>query len=75
MSYSRDLPNPGMEPRTPVPPALAGRSFTTSATWEAHVHVCTHTVEYDSSIKKNGILPIAAPCMDLGVLCQVKSAA
>ena len=30
-----DLPNPGMEPASLVSPALAGRFFTTSATWEA----------------------------------------
>ena len=28
-----DLPNPGMEPRSPVSPALAAEFFTTSATW------------------------------------------
>ena len=30
-----DLPNPGIEPVSLVSPALAGRFFTTSATWEA----------------------------------------
>ena len=30
-----DLPDPGMEPKSPVSPALAGGFFTTSATWEA----------------------------------------
>ena len=30
-----DLPNPEIEPVSLVPPALAGRFFTTSATWEA----------------------------------------
>ena len=34
ISYSGDLPNPGMEPESPVSPALAGRFFITSATWE-----------------------------------------
>ena len=29
-----DLPNPGIEPASP---ALAGRFFTTSTTWEAHI--------------------------------------
>ena len=29
-----DLPNPGMEPTSLAPPALAGGFFTTSATWE-----------------------------------------
>ena len=30
-----NLPDPGMEPRSPTTPALAGRFFTTSAAWEA----------------------------------------
>ena len=30
-----DLPNPGIEPTSLMSPALAGRFFTTSATWEA----------------------------------------
>ena len=29
-----DLPNPGIEPTSLMSPALAGRFFTTSATWE-----------------------------------------
>ena len=31
-----DLPDPGIEPMSPVSPALAGGFFTTNATWEAH---------------------------------------
>ena len=30
----QDIPDPGIEPASPVFPALAGRFFTTSATWE-----------------------------------------
>ena len=30
------LPEPGIEPASLTSPALAGRFFTTSATWEAH---------------------------------------
>ena len=30
-----DLPDPGIEPVSLTPPALAGRFFTTCATWEA----------------------------------------
>ena len=30
-----DLPNLGTEPVSPMSPALAGRFFTTSSTWEA----------------------------------------
>ena len=32
----RDLPNTGIEPASLKPPALAGRLYTTSVTWEAH---------------------------------------
>ena len=32
-----DLPNPGTEPTPLRSPALAGRFFTTSATWEARI--------------------------------------
>ena len=32
---SGDLPDPGIEPTSLMSPALAGRFFTTSATWEA----------------------------------------
>ena len=31
-----DLPNPGIKPMSLSAPALAGRFFTTSTTWEAH---------------------------------------
>ena len=34
---SGDLPDPGIEPTPFASPALAGRSFTSSATWEAMV--------------------------------------
>ena len=32
---SRDLPDPGIEPVSLMSPALAGKFFTTSTTWEA----------------------------------------
>ena len=34
MSLPRHLPDPGIEPKSLMPPALAGRFFITSATWE-----------------------------------------
>ena len=34
MPFSRDLPDPGMEPTFLMSPAMAGRFFTTSTTWE-----------------------------------------
>ena len=36
-----DLPNPGIKPESPMSPALAGRFFTTSATWEVPIHMYT----------------------------------
>ena len=48
---SRDLPAPGIQPASSMSPALAGGSFTNSATWEAppplHIHVCP----WDAEIK------------------------
>ena len=43
-----DLPNPGIKLVPLVSPALAGRFFTTSATWEAHicVYVCVYMCVY-----------------------------
>ena len=35
----RDLPNPGIEPESLKSPALSGGFFTTSAPWEACIHV------------------------------------
>ena len=35
MPFSRDLPNPGIEPKPLMSPALADRFFTTRTTWEA----------------------------------------
>ena len=39
-----DLPDPGIEPASLTSPALAGRFFTTSATWEALVKVEQATI-------------------------------
>ena len=35
ISYSRDLPDPEVGPMSLASPALVGRFFNTSATWEA----------------------------------------
>ena len=35
--FSRDPPDPGIEPTSPVSPAVASRFFTTSATWENYI--------------------------------------
>ena len=37
-----DLPDPGIEPVSLMPPPLAGRFLTTSATWEAHMEIYTY---------------------------------
>ena len=37
ISYSRDLPDPEIEPMALGSPALAGRFFTTSTIWEAKI--------------------------------------
>ena len=34
ISFSRDLPDPGIEPATFTSPALSGGFFTTDTTWE-----------------------------------------
>ena len=38
ISYSGDLPDPGIKPTSLMSPALAGRFFTTSASWEASTY-------------------------------------
>ena len=45
ISFSRDLPNPGIEPASLMFPALAGGFFTTSATWEA-IYLCALATIY-----------------------------
>ena len=37
LTFSRDLPSPGIESLISMSPALTGGFFTTSATWEAHL--------------------------------------
>ena len=32
----KDLPDPGIKPESPVPPALGGGFFTNDTTWEVH---------------------------------------
>ena len=43
-----DLSDPGLEPRSPVSPVLAGGFFLTSATWEAQI-----VAEYLPNAKKH----------------------
>ena len=37
-----DLPDPGTKPESLKSPALAGRFFTTSTTWEAHLCITSN---------------------------------
>ena len=60
-----DLPVPEMEPASLLSPALAGRFFTTVATWEAQitVHLKTNQCQWSLStfIYKNGKVAKAEP--------------
>ena len=40
-----DLPNPGIEPTSPVSPALAGRFFITVPPQEAHTHTSIYKID------------------------------
>ena len=55
ISFSRDLPDPGVEPMSLVCPALAGGFFTTTATWETYelglAFSCRNTVVLMSGLK------------------------
>ena len=59
---SEGLPDPGIEPASPTSPALTGRFFTASATWEAQnlleiickTHFCSEIFgSYEKSKIKN----------------------
>ena len=58
--FCGDLPDAGTEPGSFMPPALAGRFFTTSATWEAHIWEQTHFNYFkpqSSSTKRRQVFP------------------
>ena len=40
-----DLPDPGIEPRSLISPALAGGFFTITATWEAPSYIQLHSTK------------------------------
>ena len=47
-----DLPNPGIKHMSLMSPALPGRFFTTSATWEARTHTHTHMYIHTHGVRK-----------------------
>ena len=56
MPSSRGFPNPGIKPKSLMSLALAGRFFTTNATWEAQIN-------YISIKKKKKCLMAISPCV------------
>ena len=52
-----NLPNPGIEPISLIFPALAGRLFTTSATWEAPGSRVMVFTSYEKAVKVPSITP------------------
>ena len=65
-----DCPNPGIEPVSLTSPALAGRFFTASATWESHLMIYAETEGWISNrwmgrTGKNQIRSVAQSCPTL----------
>ena len=56
ISSSRGSSNPGIKPRSLMSPALAGRFFTTSATWDAHLD-CISSVQFSHSVVSDSLQP------------------
>ena len=69
-----NLPDPGIEPKSPMSPALAGIVFTTCATWEARLHcsswvaVCRNTSRAESWFPTDFCSPGNKPSGWLGFL-------
>ena len=57
-----DLPDPGIEPVSLMSPALAGRFFTTSTTWEVH------SIQFSSVAQLCPTLCDPVTCSTLGFL-------
>ena len=61
-----DLPDPGMKPVSFTSPALGGRFFTTSATWEApYIHLLFSGQAVSSSLQPQGLQHTRLPCPSL----------
>ena len=61
-----EIPNPGIKPESLMSPTLAGRFFTTGATWEAHVN--GNTVQYSQTFWHQGptLWKTIFPCTRVG---------
>ena len=46
-----DIPKPGIKPTSLMSPALAGKFFTKSATWEAHVPFSVSNFDKEASVQ------------------------
>ena len=70
-----NLPNPGIKSASPISPALAGRFFTTSATWEVQCKsiIIIYKYVYPLSSEPPSPLPVPPPKSSqssrLGSLC------
>ena len=60
-----DLPNPGIKPMSLRSPALAGRLFTTSATWEAQQGNTTQQLKRRPTDAYNNMDPISMDHRDV----------
>ena len=62
-----DLPDPGIEPMSLVSPALEGRLFTTSATWEALIpaYMLQNQLMYLYAISLCQFSSVAQSCLTL----------
>ena len=56
-----DLSNPGVEPESLMSLVSAGRFFTTSATWKAHIYWMLKKL-FDEIMKENMCMSIAPSC-------------
>ena len=65
---SLELPNPGIEPRSPASPALAGEFFSNCTTWEAHVHIASPGENVSNDICSNKYFIL---CEEFFCFCSV----
>ena len=71
ISSSRGSSEPGIEPVSPMSPALAGRFFTTSATWEAHGSFMDPCIQIMSSESITPCLNSASLTVSVSCLARI----